>query len=133
VLTAAHAAATLPMLDYLTFQRARLTYARQWQEHFGANRLDAVVKPGTTIDGATRRELAGITVFSESVGGDYSWANYAGVPVAATPVGRSRATGMPFGVQVGAPPHRETALLELVLDYQAHHPAWREAPTGLSG
>jgi aspartyl-tRNA(Asn)/glutamyl-tRNA(Gln) amidotransferase subunit A len=133
VLTAAHAAAALPMLDYLTFQRARLMYARRWQEHFGTHRLDAVVKPGTTIDGATRRDLAGITVFSESVGGDYGWANFAGLPVAATPVGRSRATGMPFGVQIGAPPHRETALLQLVLDYQAHHPAWHEAPKGLPG
>jgi aspartyl-tRNA(Asn)/glutamyl-tRNA(Gln) amidotransferase subunit A len=133
VLTAAHAAAALPMLDYLTFQRVRLMYARQWQEHFGAHRLDAVIKPGTTLDGATRRDLAGITVFSESVTGDYAWANYAGLPVAATPVGRSRATGMPFGVQIGALPHRETALLQLVLDYQAHHPAWREAPKGLPG
>jgi aspartyl-tRNA(Asn)/glutamyl-tRNA(Gln) amidotransferase subunit A len=129
--TATRAQGTAPALGYIDFERDRLRYAHAWLEHFRKNRLDAVLKPGTSLDGATREDLEGITVFSGSVGGDYRWANYAGVPVALTPAGRSEATSMPFGVQVGGPPRAEAAVLQIVVDYQAHHAAWQAKPGNL--
>jgi aspartyl-tRNA(Asn)/glutamyl-tRNA(Gln) amidotransferase subunit A len=131
VVLATRAAGTLPAQDYVDFQRARARYAHQWLDHFRSHQLHAVLKPGTSLDGATRRDLAGVTILSESVGGDYAWANYAGLPVAMTPVGRSASTGMPFGVQIGTPPRADADALAIAIDYQAHHDAWRAAPEGL--
>jgi aspartyl-tRNA(Asn)/glutamyl-tRNA(Gln) amidotransferase subunit A len=126
--TAGIAALQAPIRDRLTFQRDRTRYQHDYHRAFDRERLDCVVYPGSTVDGATRRELLGVTVFSGSVPGDVAWANYAGVPALCTPVGRSAATGMPFGVQLGGRAWGEAALLQLALDYQANDPSWAEIP-----
>jgi aspartyl-tRNA(Asn)/glutamyl-tRNA(Gln) amidotransferase subunit A len=126
--TAGIAALLAPARDRLVFQRDRTRYQHDYHRVLDHERLDCVVYPGTTIDGATRRELLGLTIFSESVPGDVSWANYAGAPALSTPVGRSKATGMPFGVQLGGRAWGEAALLQLALDYQAHDRTWADSP-----
>jgi aspartyl-tRNA(Asn)/glutamyl-tRNA(Gln) amidotransferase subunit A len=117
-----------PVADYISFERDRVRFNHAYNALFAEQRLDCVVLPGTTIDGATRNDLAGTTVLSGSVGGNVVWANLAGVPALCTPVGRSSATGMPFGVQLGGRPHADATILQLAIDYQAAHPYWREAP-----
>ncbi len=67
---------------------------------FADNDLDAVLVPGSKMDGAKRIEIAGVSVFGGTTG-DVRWANLTGTPVVCTPAGRSSATGLPFGVQIG--------------------------------
>jgi aspartyl-tRNA(Asn)/glutamyl-tRNA(Gln) amidotransferase subunit A len=114
--------------DYIAFERDRVRFNHAYNALFAEQRLACIVLPGTTIDGATRNNLAGTTIFSASVGGNVVWANLAGAPALCTPVGRSEATGMPFGVQLGGLPHHDAEILQLGVDYQAAHPYWRDAP-----
>jgi aspartyl-tRNA(Asn)/glutamyl-tRNA(Gln) amidotransferase subunit A len=132
LLTASRAAAQTPSSDYIDYQRARTRFATAWRDLLEGRDLAAVVKPGSTMDGATRDQATGFTLFGGSVNGDYYWADAAGLPVVTTPVGRSAATGMPFGVQIGGAHHTEARLLQIAVDYQAHHPAYAEAPPGLA-
>jgi aspartyl-tRNA(Asn)/glutamyl-tRNA(Gln) amidotransferase subunit A len=125
---AARAAAESATGDYIDYQRQRLRYANAWRETLAGLRLAAVLKPGSSVDGATRDRATGMTIITGSVTGDYGWADAAGLPVAMTPVGRSAGTGMPFGVQIGGAPHDEATLLRIAIDYQAAHPHWAEAP-----
>ena len=128
VVAATIAAQGSPVSVYLDDQRSRRAYQQAYNRLFSEQRLHAVLYPGAVVDGATRSELAGLTIFSESVGGNVFWANQAGAPAVCTPAGRSAATGMPFGVQLGGLPHDEAALLQTAIDLQAHHPVWRDAP-----
>lgn len=128
LVVAARAAAESPTGDYIDYQRQRMRYANAWRETLAGLRLTAVLKPGSSVDGATRDQTTGLTIFTGSVSGDYGWADAAGLPVAMTPVGRSASTGMPFGVQIGGAPHDEATLLRIAIDYQAAHPYWAEAP-----
>jgi aspartyl-tRNA(Asn)/glutamyl-tRNA(Gln) amidotransferase subunit A len=125
---AAIAAQGTPVGDYIAFERDRVRFNHAYNALFAEHGLSCVVLPGTTVDGATRDDTAGLTVFSESVGGNVVWANLAGAPALCTPAGRSAATGMPFGVQLGGVPHDDAAILQLAVDYQEAFPHWREAP-----
>jgi aspartyl-tRNA(Asn)/glutamyl-tRNA(Gln) amidotransferase subunit A len=129
VVAACIAAQGSAVADYIAFERDRVRFNHAYNALFAEQRLDCVVLPGTTIDGATRNQLAGTTIFSGSVGGNVVWANLTGAPALCTPVGRSSATGMPFGVQLGGLPHTDATILQLAVDYQAAHPYWRDAPT----
>ena len=117
--------------EYLAFEQDRVRFMHEYNALFADRGLSCVVVPGTTVDGATREELAGLTFLSGSVPGDVSWANYAGAPAVCTPAGLSAATGMPFGVQLGVLPWRETEVLQLAIDYQAAFPYWSQAPPPL--
>jgi aspartyl-tRNA(Asn)/glutamyl-tRNA(Gln) amidotransferase subunit A len=125
---AARAAAESATGDYIDYQRQRLRYANAWRETLAGLRLAAVLKPGSSVDGATRDRATGLTIVTGSVSGDYGWADAAGRPVAMPPVGRSANPGMPFGVQIGGAPHDEPTLLRIAIDFQAAHPYWAEAP-----
>jgi aspartyl-tRNA(Asn)/glutamyl-tRNA(Gln) amidotransferase subunit A len=117
--------------EYLTFEQDRVRFMHEYNDLFAKNGLSCVVVPGTTVDGATRAELAGLTFLSGSVPGDVQWANYAGTPAMCTPAGLSAATGMPFGVQLGVLPWQETEVLQVAIDYQATYPYWSQAPPPL--
>lgn len=117
--------------EYLAFEQDRVRFMHEYNALFADKGLTCVVVPGTTVDGATRKELAGLTFLSGSVPGDVSWANYAGTPAMCTPAGRSATTGMPFGVQLGVLPWQETEVLQIAIDYQAAYPYWTEAPPPL--
>jgi aspartyl-tRNA(Asn)/glutamyl-tRNA(Gln) amidotransferase subunit A len=129
IITACIAAQESATGDYLAIQRDRVRFMHDYNRLFADRQLFAVLYPGSTMDGATREEVAGLTFLSGSVSGDVSWANYAGVPALCTPIGRSSATGMPFGAQIGVLPHQEAELLQMAIDYQAAYPFWKEAPT----
>jgi aspartyl-tRNA(Asn)/glutamyl-tRNA(Gln) amidotransferase subunit A len=116
---------------YLAFEQDRVRFMHQYNALFADHQLTAILVPGSSADGATRNELAGTTVLSGSVPGDVRWANHAGTPALTTPAGRSAATGMPFGVQIGVLPWQELELLQLAIDYQAAYPHWKEAPPPL--
>jgi aspartyl-tRNA(Asn)/glutamyl-tRNA(Gln) amidotransferase subunit A len=117
----------LPATEYVDSQRRRLQFINEWNAAFAANRLDAVLKPGAGVDGADRLGPAG-QVPTGGVSGDYSWADFAGLPAAAVPIGRSAATGMPFGLQIGGAPRTEARLLQIAIDYQAHFPYHDDVP-----
>lgn len=117
--------------EYLAFEQDRVRFMHGYNALFAEKGLSCVVVPGTTVDGATREELAGLTFLSGSVPGDVVWANYAGTPAMCTPAGLSAATGMPFGVQLGVLPWQEAEVLQLAIDYQAAYPYWSQAPPPL--
>ncbi|RVW00927.1 amidase [Rhodococcus spongiicola] len=126
--TKAIAALAWPAIDYMTAARDRLIYQHEYNRMFADHDLDAILVPGAKADGAKRSEIAGIPVFA-GVTGNVHWANRTGAPVISTPAGRSAATGMPFGVQVGGRPWDESTLIEIVLELQAARPDLLEAPT----
>ncbi|RDI28189.1 aspartyl-tRNA(Asn)/glutamyl-tRNA(Gln) amidotransferase subunit A [Rhodococcus sp. AG1013] len=121
------AALAVPSIDYMTAARNRLVYQHEYNRMFADNDLDAVLVPGSKVDGSKRLEIAGVSVFGGTTG-DVRWANLTGAPVICTPAGRSAATGLPFGVQIGGRPWDETALIEIALELQAARPDWTEAP-----
>ncbi|PTR24085.1 aspartyl-tRNA(Asn)/glutamyl-tRNA(Gln) amidotransferase subunit A [Rhodococcus sp. OK519] len=122
------AALAVPAIDYMTSARNRMVYQHEYNRMFADNDLDAVLVPGSKLDGAKRLEIAGISVFGGTTG-DVRWANLTGTPVVCTPAGRSAATGMPFGVQIGGRPWDEQTLIEIALELQAARPDWQAAPT----
>lgn len=135
VVAASIAAQGIPVSDYVSFHRDRTRYMHEYNAMFAREGLTCILYPGSNADGPTRKNVAGLTVFSLAAGsvtGDVVWANTAGVPVLCTPVGRSEATGMPFGVQIGMRAWQEAELLQLAVDYQARHPYWEEAPKPLT-
>jgi aspartyl-tRNA(Asn)/glutamyl-tRNA(Gln) amidotransferase subunit A len=117
--------------EYVAFEQDRVRFMHQYNQLFADHGLSAILVPGTTVDGATREELAGQTFLSGSVPGDVVWSNYSGAPAVCTPAGLSVATGMPFGVQIGVLPWQELEVLQLAIDYQAHFPYWAQAPKPL--
>jgi aspartyl-tRNA(Asn)/glutamyl-tRNA(Gln) amidotransferase subunit A len=117
--------------EYLAFEQDRVRFMHEYNALFAEKGLSCIVLPGTTVDGATREELAGVTFLSGSVPGDVRWANYAGAPAVCTPAGLSAATGMPFGVQLGVLPWQEAEVLQLAIDHQAAYPYWSQAPPPL--
>jgi aspartyl-tRNA(Asn)/glutamyl-tRNA(Gln) amidotransferase subunit A len=125
------AANTMPAATYVNSQRQRLQYIHAWNAVFADNGLDAVLKPGASVDGASRGGTAAVTP-AGGVNGDYSWADFAGLPVVAITIGRSAATGMPFGIQIGGAPHTEAKLLRIAIDYQARYDYHQASPPGLS-
>jgi aspartyl-tRNA(Asn)/glutamyl-tRNA(Gln) amidotransferase subunit A len=131
IAAAISAANSVTVADYLGYEQQKLLFMHQYNALFADNRLDAILVPGSSIDGAKREEVAGLTFLSGSVPGDVAWANLAGAPALCTPVGLSAATGMPFGVQIGGLPWQETKVLQIAIDYQHHHPYWAQAPKPL--
>ncbi|WP_430335328.1 amidase [Rhodococcus sp. ACT016] len=127
VVGGALAALAVPSIDYMTAAQDRRNYQHEYNRMFADNALDAVLVPGSKVDGAKRVEIAGVSVF-DGVTGDVRWANLTGAPVICTPVGRSAATGLPFGVQIGGRPWDESALIEIALELQAAQPDWHDAP-----
>ncbi len=135
IVAASIAAQSAPVGDYLTANRDRTRYMHEYNALFEREGLTCVVFPGSGVDGPTRKVVAGLTIFNTlagSVTGDVVWANLAGVPALATPIGRSEATGMPFGVQLGVRAWQEAEVLQLGVDYQAAHPYWADAPKPLT-
>jgi aspartyl-tRNA(Asn)/glutamyl-tRNA(Gln) amidotransferase subunit A len=121
------ASLAVPVVDYLMLERDRLRYQADYNRLFVDNDLDAVMIPGTRVDGAQRQEFLGVSV-TEGVMGEVKWANYSGAPVVTFPVGRSSATGMPFGVQLGARPWQDERIIEIGLELQESFPVWRDLP-----
>jgi aspartyl-tRNA(Asn)/glutamyl-tRNA(Gln) amidotransferase subunit A len=121
---------------YVDGQRDRLGYVHAWNAAFNAGRLDGVLKPAVTNDGfdrfAATTQLPSNSVVEPGVTGDYAWANMAGLPVAVIPIGRSSATDLPFGIQIGGRPHADGDVLQTAIDYQAAHPYHDDAPANLA-
>jgi aspartyl-tRNA(Asn)/glutamyl-tRNA(Gln) amidotransferase subunit A len=125
------AANAMSAATYVESQRQRLEYIHAWNALFQSLSLDAVLKPGASVDGADRSGVGAVSP-EAGVTGDYSWADYAGLPVLAATIGRSSATGMPFGVQIGGAPHSEAKLIGIAIDYQASFPYHADTPPGLA-
>ncbi|MEZ5153515.1 amidase [Rhodococcus zopfii] len=126
-LAAAAAGLAVPAAEYFGLERDRLRFQYDYNRMFVDHDLDAVVYPGTFVDGARRDEFLEYTV-SAGVQGDVMWANYAGAPVVSLPVGRSSATGIPFGVQIGARAWQDREVVALAVELQDALPAWRDVP-----
>lgn len=127
IVAGAVASLAIPVADYLGLERDRQRFQYEFDRLFVDHDLDAVVVPGSAVDGAGRDEFLGVSV-TAGVTGNVRWANYAGSPVVTLPVGRSTATGMPFGVQIGARPWQDERLIEIGLELQQALPAWRDSP-----
>ncbi|WP_068163584.1 amidase [Rhodococcus phenolicus] len=126
-LASAAAGLALPAAEYFGLERDRLRFQYDYNRMFVDNDLDAVVYPGTFVDGARRNEFLEYTV-SAGVQGDVRWANYAGAPVVSIPVGRSSATGIPFGVQIGGRAWQDREVVAVALELQEALPVWRDVP-----
>ncbi|UYP21068.1 amidase [Rhodococcus sp. Z13] len=121
------ASLAVPVADYLMFERDRLRYQNDYNRMFVDHDLDAIMLPGTSVDGARRTDFLGVSV-TEGVTGDVGWANYAGAPVVTLPAGYSDTTGLPVGVQIGARPWQDAELIALGLEIQEALPVWRDVP-----
>ncbi|MGY2062984.1 amidase family protein, partial [Nocardia gipuzkoensis] len=121
------AALGLPAVDYWELERNRARYQREYNRLLKDDKLDAIVLPGAVADSIPRSDPATPILSPNDV--PMVWANYAGVPVIALPVGRSDATGIPFGVQLGGYPWAEAKLIALALELQAAEPSWRDIPS----
>lgn len=121
------AALATPVAEYLAIERDRLRFQRAYNRMFADSSLDCIVLPGATVDGMKRNQYAGFSVF-DAVTANVIWANYAGVPVLSMPVGRSRETGMPFGIQIGGLAWGEETIIDIGLELEAASPHWREVP-----
>ncbi|MFD5812109.1 amidase [Rhodococcus aetherivorans] len=127
LVSAAVASLALPVADYFGLERDRLRYQHQYNAMFRDHALDVIALPGALDDGCPRDAFAGLSVLS-GVAGDVQWANYTGAPAVSFPVGRSAVTGLPFGVQLGALPWQEAALISVGLALQEALPVWRDVP-----
>ncbi len=118
-------ALTLPAADYWKLERDRARYQHEYNQMLNAEQLDAVVLPGAVTD-RVPRNISPIEQLESQA--PVTWANYTGVPALALPAGRSAATGLPFGVQLGGRAWAEAELIALGLELQAADPVWRETP-----
>jgi len=132
VVAASIAAQALPVSGYITSLRDRTRFVHEYNALFEREGLTCIVGPVSTVDGATRNEIAGLTILSGGPIGDTAWGSASGMPIVTTPVGRSEATGMPFGMQIAGRAWEEAQLLQIAVDYQAAHPYWAEAPKPLT-
>lgn len=118
--------------DTMRYAQGRVRFAHGYNKLFVQHRLTALLLPTTYADGPMRSDVAGVTILSDGPLGEVGFANAAGVPVVNTPVGRSGATGMPFGVQIAGRAWDELRLLRIAIDYQHRYPYWAEAPPALT-
>ncbi|MDV7355451.1 amidase [Rhodococcus oxybenzonivorans] len=124
---AAVASLGVPVADYFSLERERRRYQHEYNRMFAEHALDVVLRPGALTDGIRRDTLADTSVFA-GARENYFWANYTGAPVICVPAGRSTATGIPFGVQLGSLPWAEESLISTALELQEADPVWRDTP-----
>ncbi|MBF6352558.1 amidase [Nocardia flavorosea] len=125
MVTSGLAALAAPIEIYLTFERERLRYQHNYNRLLIENDLAAVILPTVTNDRQERRNTPPdpLDTSPPTIG-----ANYCGAPVVALPIGRSAATGLPFGVQISGRPWSEPELIRIGLELQAAEPVWEEMP-----
>ncbi|MFC8179122.1 amidase [Rhodococcus sp. NPDC057297] len=123
----ATAALATPVAEYIGFERDRLRYQRDFNRMFQDHSLTVIVLPGAVTDGIERVDDVSSNVLTSPIA-DVRWANYAGAPVATIPVGRSSATGMPFGVQIGGVPWSDMSVMQVGLELQAAIGSWTDIP-----
>lgn len=116
------AAMVAPIEEYLTFERERRRFQYDYNRVLTDNGLTAIVLPTVVNDRRDRADLLPDT------SAPLIWGNYSGAPVLALPVGRSAATGMPFGAQLAGLPWSEPELIAIALELQAAEPVWEEMP-----
>ncbi|MEU4314734.1 amidase [Nocardia sp. NPDC024068] len=116
--------------EYLTFERDRTRFQHDYNRLLAENGLDAIILPTVVRDRQARTDVLD-NLFDISA--PVTWANYAGAPVLSLPVGRSAATGLPFGMQLGGMPWSEPGLIAIGLELQAAEPAWQEMPELVPG
>ncbi|MDR7168433.1 aspartyl-tRNA(Asn)/glutamyl-tRNA(Gln) amidotransferase subunit A [Nocardia kruczakiae] len=122
------AALAAPASDYWQLERDRARFQRRYNQLLADNRLDAVILPGAITDSSKRDDIGPISLIGPC-DIPMMWANYTGTPVLALPAGRSAATGLPFGVQLGGKPWAEADLIAIGLELQAADTAWRDMPS----
>jgi aspartyl-tRNA(Asn)/glutamyl-tRNA(Gln) amidotransferase subunit A len=123
----AAAALAVPAGDYFTNLQEKKRYQADYNRMFADSHLDAIVYPGLKADGVRRDAMFGLSAFVDP-GIEARWANYAGVPAISIPVGRSKTTGIPVGVQLGGLAFGEANLIQLGLELENAHPVWRDVP-----
>lgn len=119
------AALAAPIEVYLAFERDRLRYQHDYNRILIENGLVAVIRPTVVND---RQERSNTPPDPLDTSKPAIGANYCGAPALALPVGRSAATGLPFGVQITGLPWSEPELIRIGLELQAAEPAWEEIP-----
>lgn len=123
----ATAALVTPVADYIGFEHDRMRYQRDYNRMFADNAISALFVPGTVTDGIARAPGGPLGVLENPMA-DVRWANYTGAPVATIPVGRSSASGMPFGIQIGGLPWTDVDVIQLGLEMQASLGVWQDEP-----
>jgi aspartyl-tRNA(Asn)/glutamyl-tRNA(Gln) amidotransferase subunit A len=120
-------AAVLTPEDLYGAQRVRREYSDAWAKVFADNRIVACLWPQKYQTPPVRA--------NDTTGGfsgvESSRPNTTGMPCLNLPVGRDTNTGIPVGIDMAAPFGADHVVLQLAIDYQAHHPYHLEIPTEL--
>ena len=130
VVGGALAALAEPIEVYLSFEQERLRFRHEYNRTLLDNGLDAVVLPTVLNERPDRHNDLSNALDTDA---PTQWANYCGAPVLALPVGRSAATGLPFGAQLAGLPWSEPELIAMGLELQAAEPVWTEIPVLTEG
>ena len=131
ILAAARAANT-SAYDLLRMQQLRHVYQQRWNATFAAHRIDALVMPTNGTEAQARNSVDDLTIVTRTgANGLTNLWDETGFPVACTPAGPSPDGGMPVGMQIVGTAWTEATLLQIGIDYQAHHPYWALTPPKL--
>jgi aspartyl-tRNA(Asn)/glutamyl-tRNA(Gln) amidotransferase subunit A len=98
-----------------------------WLQTFRDARLDALLQSAALIETPRREDAQRQT---QQIGDPMVVWNYVGFPALCVPAGRSRASGLPVGVQLVGMPGFDTLLLRLGVELQAHTAHHEQAPPG---
>lgn len=120
-------AAAITGTDLFGAHRVRREYSEAWAKVFADNDIVACLWPQKVQTPPVRN--------NDSTGGfsgvESSRPNTTGWPCAQFPVGRDENTGIPVGLDIAAPYGADHIVLQLAIDYQAHHPYHLDLPTEL--
>jgi aspartyl-tRNA(Asn)/glutamyl-tRNA(Gln) amidotransferase subunit A len=119
--------AAITATDLFGAHRVRREYAEAWAKVFADNRIVACLWPQKVQTPPVRN--------NDQTGGfsgiESSRPNVTGMPCLNLPVGRDTNTGIPVGIDMAAPFGADGVILQLAIDYQAHHPYHLDVPTEL--
>jgi aspartyl-tRNA(Asn)/glutamyl-tRNA(Gln) amidotransferase subunit A len=113
--------------DLFGAHRVRREYSEAWGKVFADNDIVACLWP-QKVQTPPVRNNDSTGSFS---GVESSRPNTTGWPCAHFPVGRDENTGIPVGIDIAAPYGADHVVLQLAIDYQAHHPYHLDLPTEL--
>jgi aspartyl-tRNA(Asn)/glutamyl-tRNA(Gln) amidotransferase subunit A len=130
----AASATPVPAVGYLEAQRARLGLVEELNQLYVAQKLDALLEPTTPIVAPPRNNGEGnflLTPSLEITKLTALW-DLTGMPVVAIPAGLTPDHNLPCGVSLIGCAGEESALLQIGVDMQAHHPHHELQPQGLA-
>jgi aspartyl-tRNA(Asn)/glutamyl-tRNA(Gln) amidotransferase subunit A len=124
--------ANTPAYDLIRMQQLRRDYQQAWNATFAQHDIAALIMPTNGSEAQARNAVDDLTIVTRTgANGLTNLWDETGFPVACTPAGPSPTNGLPVGMQIVGTAWTEATLLQIGIDYQAHHPYWALVPPGL--